>query len=258
MFHSSVGWTQPNFLKSFIKVIACDGWTAAWANRAQDQSRSETGRGGLCVYNIDAWRSNAAEAKLLVRRCRRPFHHHLVDSVYIQPRARERSWAARISAPRLRGCSLLRSIAIPYSSAQRPLSAHLKISFAPRSLKFKRGSNSWRCTYMTCLLAFRNILQTPSLNEWPPWRHTWELERNGTIALAFVLKPALRSDYISHAPLPARSAHMPWFNPTQTTQDALRVYVCSYVTNWRYVLCNEGVYQLSFSQDLKMTVFMKA
>ena len=36
-----------------------------------------------------------------------------------------------------------------------------------------------------------------------------ELERNGTIALAFGLKPALRSDCISHAPLPARSALMP-------------------------------------------------
>ena len=32
-----------------------------------------------------------------------------------------------------------------------------------------------------------------------------ELERNGTITLAFGLKPALRSDYISHTPLPARS-----------------------------------------------------
>ena len=47
-----------------------------------------------------------------------------------------------------------------------------KISFssgeiAPHSLKFKRGSNSWRCTYMTCLLAFWNILQNPSLNKWP-------------------------------------------------------------------------------------------
>ena len=41
-----------------------------------------------------------------------------------------------------------------------------------------------------------------------------ELERNGTIALAFGLKPTLRSDYILHAPLLARSllrsAHMPW------------------------------------------------
>ena len=41
-----------------------------------------------------------------------------------------------------------------------------------------------------------------------------ELERNRTIALAFRLKPALCSDYISHSPLPARSvlcsAHMPW------------------------------------------------
>ena len=33
-----------------------------------------------------------------------------------------------------------------------------------------------------------------------------DLERNGTIALAFGLKPDLRSDYILHAPLPARSA----------------------------------------------------
>ena len=34
-----------------------------------------------------------------------------------------------------------------------------------------------------------------------------KLERNGTIALAFGLKPVLRSDYISHAQLPTpRSA----------------------------------------------------
>ena len=79
---------------------------------------------------------------------------------------------------------------------------------------------------MTCLLAFQNILQTPFLKEVSndllegTRESVWtcacprlvesgiraELERNGTIALAFGLKPALRSDYISHAPLPARSA----------------------------------------------------
>ena len=38
-----------------------------------------------------------------------------------------------------------------------------------------------------------------------------ELERNRTIALAFGLKPALRFNYISHASLPAPSAHMPCY-----------------------------------------------
>ena len=147
------------------------------------------------------------------------------SSSRVSGRACERSWAARISAPRLSGCSLLCTTAQSYTrrSPQRPLCAYRKFHSA-RLLKFKRGSNSWRCTYMTCLLALRNILQTPSLNEWPlmeanPWRHTWvwtcacvqsgigtELERNGTIALSFGLKPALRSDYISHAPPTARSA----------------------------------------------------
>ena len=60
----------------------------------------------------------------------------------------------RISAPGLRGCSLLRSIA---QSNTRQLCSKTslcspKISLAPRSLKFIRGSNSRRCTYMTCLL----------------------------------------------------------------------------------------------------------
>ena len=54
----------------------------------------------------------------------------------ITARACERSWAARIFAPRLCGCLLLRSIApslkvIPDSSAQIPLSAHLKFHSAP-------------------------------------------------------------------------------------------------------------------------------
>ena len=43
-------------------------------------------------------------------------------------------------------------------------------------------------------------------------RYRSELEQNRTIALAFGLKPALHSDYILHAPLPAstalRSTHM--------------------------------------------------
>ena len=81
-------------------------------------------------------------------------------------------WVARISAPRLRGCLLVRSIAQSHTRQLRSKTAlrSPKISFssgeiAPRSLKFKRGSNSWHCTYMTCLLAFRNIIQTPSLNK---------------------------------------------------------------------------------------------
>ena len=36
-----------------------------------------------------------------------------------------------------------------------------------------------------------------------------KLERNGTIALAFWLKPALCSDYILHAPVPPHSAYIP-------------------------------------------------
>ena len=148
--------------------------------------------------------------------------------------------AARIFSPRLRGCSLLRSIA---QNDTRQLCSKTalrspEISFAPCSLKFKRGSNSWRCTYMTCLLAFRNILQMNDLRcrltlegtRASVWICAWprlvesgigaEQEQNGTITLAFGLKPALRSHYISHAPLPAcaalRSAHMPWLTSTNT------------------------------------------
>ena len=140
MFHSSIGWTEPNFLKPVMclhqsQVIACDGRTPAWANRAQDQSRRETSRGGLCVCNIDACRSNAVN----------------------------------VDGQRLHRC--------PTVSAKMPTTS----------------SSASCCFYLT-------------------------------------------------------------FNPTQTAGDALRVCICLYKNNWRYVLCIEGVYQLSFIQDLKMSI----
>ena len=133
---------------------------------------------------------------------------------------------ARISAPRLCGCSLLLFIAQSYTRQLRSP----KISFssgeiAPRSLKFKRGSNSWHYTFTlwpVCLLFeifyklhistndlwCRLTLEGTRESVWtcacPRLMESgmgMELERNGTIALAFGLKPALRSNYISHTPL---------------------------------------------------------
>ena len=123
---------------------------------------------------------------------------------------------------------------IPDSSAQRPLSSHLKFHSALRSLKFKRGSNSWcfppnytaRCGlnwWAVALLLERACRLKPfqfvknsrlfwavtssSFCVLSVWASGWpctasgigtELERNGTIALAFGLKPAMRSDHILH------------------------------------------------------------
>ena len=152
-------------------------------------------------------------------------------------RACERSRAARIYAPRLRGCSLLK--VIPDSSAQILLSAHLKFHsalvnslHAPSNLK-EGAIPDVASVWPVCLLFeiyYKLHLSTNYLLE-GIHESVWtcacprlvesgigtELERNGTIALAFGLKPVPRSNYISHAPLLARaalrsalgSAHMP-------------------------------------------------
>ena len=102
-----------------------------------------------------------------------------------------RAWAARISAPRLLGCSLLRSIAQNYI-AQSPHSTHLKFHSAP-SYKLRLSTNDVWC---------RLTLEGTRESVWTCARG--ERYRNGTGAKrnhrsGFWIKT--RSDYISHAPL---------------------------------------------------------
>ena len=130
---------------------------------------------------------------------------------------------------------------IPDSSAQRPLSAHLKFHSAPvkslhaRSNLKERSIPDVEPIWPVCLLFeifYKLHLSTNDFWCRPTLEGThesvWtcacprlvesgigtELKWNRTVALAFGLKPALRSNYILRALVPARSvlrsAHMPW------------------------------------------------